>query len=75
MCESKPTRTAWNLFGQMLKRSHNGVFHKFSKKHLNRYVTEFAGRHNIRPMDTINQMESVVLGMNGKRLRYKDLVA
>ena len=46
-----------------------------SKKHFERYVSEFAGRHNIRSMDTINQMESVVLGMHGKRLRYQDLVA
>ena len=62
-------------FWAMLKRAHNGVFHKMSKKHLGRYVNEFAGRHNIRPMDTINQMESMAYGMNGKRLRYKDLVA
>ena len=59
----------------MLKLAHNGVFHMMSKKHLERYVTEFAGRHNIRPMDTINQLESMVLGMNSKRLCYKDLVA
>ena len=62
-------------FWSMLKRAHIGVFHKISEKHLGRYVTEFAGRHNIRPMDTIHQMESMVLGMDGKRLRYKDLVA
>ena len=61
-------------FCSMLKRAHNGVFHKMSKKHLGRYITKFAGRHNIRPMNTINQMESMVLGMDGKRLRYKDLV-
>ncbi len=50
-------------FWAMFKRAHNGVFHKMSKKHLGRYVTDFAGRQNIRPMDTINQMESVILGM------------
>ena len=62
-------------FWAMLKRAHNGTFHKMSKKHLGRYVNEFAGRHNIRPMDTIEQMESIVSGMHGKRLRYDDLVA
>ena len=46
-----------------------------SRKHLQRYVNEFAGRHNLRPMDTITQMESMVNGMDGKRLRYEDLVA
>ena len=27
----------------MLKRAHKGTFHKISPKHLDRYVTEFAG--------------------------------
>ena len=37
----------------MLKRAHKGTFHKISPKHLDRYVTEFAGRHNQRPADTL----------------------
>ena len=62
-------------FWSMLKRGYHGVYHQMSRKHLQRYVNEFAGRHNLRPMDTITQMESMVNGMDGKRLRYKDLVA
>ena len=62
-------------FWSMLKRGYHGVYHQMSRKHLQRYVNEFAGRHNLRPMDTITQMESMVNGMNGKRLRYQDLVA
>ena len=46
-----------------------------SRKHLARYVNEFAGRHNTRKQDTVTQMESVASDMKGKRLRYKDLVA
>ena len=46
-----------------------------SAKHLQRYVDEFAGRHSIRERDTLDQMKSVVAGMVGKRLIYKDLVA
>ena len=46
-----------------------------SEKHLGRYVTEFAGRHNVRQADTINQMENVVASMVGKRLMYRDLIA
>ena len=38
-----------------------------------RYVNEFAGRHNIREMDTIDQMRHVVAGMIGKRLMYREL--
>ena len=41
---------------------------------LGRYVDEFAGRHNQREEDTIEQMSSMVRGMDCKRLRYKDLV-
>ena len=59
----------------MLKRAHKGTFHKLSPKHLDRYVQEFAGRHNLREQDTAEQLKTVSGGMNGKRLRYKDLIA
>lgn len=44
-------------------------------KHLDRYVTEFSGRHNERDRDTIIQMTRMVEGMVGERLRYRDLNA
>ena len=47
-------------FWSMLKRAHKGTFHKMSPKHLQRYVNEFAGRHNIRDANTIEQMQSMV---------------
>ena len=56
-------------FWSMLKRAHKGTFHKLSAKHLDRYVQEFSGRHNIRSLDTIRQMEHVVVAMVGHRLR------
>ena len=62
-------------FWAMLRRGHNGTFHHFSEKHLQRYVTEFAGRHNSRNSDTIDMMAATVSGMIGKRLRYEDLTA
>ena len=61
-------------FWAVLKRAYHGAFHYLSKKHLNRYVAQFAGKHNLRDYDTIGQMKLVVAGMAGKRLRYKDLV-
>ena len=61
-------------FWSMLKRAHKGTFHKISPKHMDRYVTEFAGRHNARGLDTEDQMKSVVEGMVGRRLRYPDLI-
>ena len=45
-----------------------------SPKHLSRYITEFAGRHNVRDFDTIIQMEMLAKGFIGKRLRYQDLI-
>ena len=62
-------------FWATLKRAHKGVYHKFSPKHLHRYVSEFAGRHNVREADTAEQMAEIVSGMAGKRLRYSDLMA
>ena len=62
-------------FWAIMKRGLHGTYHHVSVKHLDRYVGEFSGRHNARPLDTINQMERMVQGMNGKRLRYQDLIA
>ena len=61
-------------FWAMFKRGYIGVYHHFSVKHLQRYVNEFAGRHNQRPLDTIDQMKAMADGMVGKRLRYTDLI-
>lgn len=62
-------------FWALLKRGYYGTYHKMSPKHLNRYVQEFAGRHNIRGLDTIAQMALIARGLDRKRLRYRDLVA
>lgn len=60
-------------FWSMLKRAHKGIYHKMSPKHLDRYVQEFSGRHNIRDVDTLTQMGLVVQGLEGKQLTYADL--
>ena len=62
-------------FWAILKRAHKGTFHRLSPKHLHRYVDEFVGRHNLRSLDTLDQMAAVALNMENSQLRYKDLVA
>ncbi len=61
-------------FWSLLKRGHQGTFHKFEKQHLHRYVNEFAARHNMRDLDTIDQMGEIVANLVGERLMYKELI-
>ena len=62
-------------FWAMLDRAYMGTFHKISRKHLHRYVGEFQGRHNRRPLDTDEQISTMARKAFGRRLRYKDLTA
>ena len=62
-------------FWALLKRGYTGIFHKISPKHLDRYVREFAARHNVREVDTADRMASVVAGLVGKQLIYGDVIA
>ena len=59
----------------MLKRGYVGVYHQMSMKHLGRYVAEFEGRHNSRPLDTSEQMRLMVKGADSKRITYEELIA
>ena len=60
----------WAMFSRGLM----GVYHHVSPKRLDRYTTEFEGRHNNRPLDTADQMGAMVTGGVGKRLRFVDLI-
>ncbi len=62
-------------FWATLKRAHKGTFHKLSPKHLNRYVQEFAAKHNMRDSGTLAQMRGTVARLVGKNLLYRDLIA
>ena len=62
-------------FWSMLKRAHAGTFHKISPKHLDRYVREFAGKHNHRDSGTLVQMRDTVARLVGRNLLYRDLIA
>ena len=56
-----------------LKRAHKGTFHHFSVKHLDRRMTEFAGRHNARDADTIEIVSDTAKKGEGKQLTYSVL--
>ena len=62
-------------FWALLQRGYVGIYHWMSRKHLDRYVTEFEGRYNSRPKDTLRQMADLVRGCIGKRLTYAELTA
>lgn len=62
-------------FWSMIERAHKGTFHKISPKHLQRYISEFAAKHNIRESGTLAQMRDTVARLIGRRLAYRDLIA
>lgn len=49
---SQPTLSHFEEIWSLLKRTHKATFHKLSPNHLDRYLQEFAGRHNMRAQDT-----------------------
>ena len=61
-------------FWSLLKRAYDGTYHHLSAKHLQRYVNEFTGRHNMRDKDTFAMMGMIAARMVGKRLMYRDLI-
>jgi hypothetical protein len=58
-------------FFSLLKRGINGTFHHVGKKHLGRYVDEFAFRYNSRKTTDAQRAELAVKGAEGKRLMYR----
>ena len=59
----------------MLKRGYIGVYHQMSVKHLARYIHEFEGRHNVRKLDTRDQMSWMAKNAKDKRMTYASLTA
>lgn len=58
-------------FFSLLKRGIYGTFHSVSKKHLHRYVSEFAFKYNTRRLDDGERTVRAIKGAEGKRLRYR----
>lgn len=62
-------------FWALLKRGYYGIYHRMSVKHLQKYIDEFSNRNNVRPMDTMDQINVTINGLVGKRLTYKELIS
>ena len=62
----------WALF----KRGYHGIYHQMSRKHMQRYVEEYAFRFNRRTGYMQNVWSDVVANMSkGTRLPYRELIA
>ena len=59
----------------MLKRGYVGIYHRFSQRHLDRYVKEYVKRRSQRELDTIDQMTVLIAQFWGIRLTWLNLVA
>ena len=62
--------TAESFFSR-LKRQLYGTHHSVSRKHLHRYVSEVAFKHNTRNMEDGERVIQAIQGGERKRLRYK----
>ena len=59
----------------MFKRGQKGVYHKMSKKHLGRYVTDTSADIISAHLIRMTKWARLVQGMEGKRLPYALLIA
>lgn len=61
----------------VLKRGVHGTFHHVSKKHLNRYVSEFTFRLNDGKVQrhTLDRLDSLISNVVGKRVTYEEIIS
>jgi transposase-like protein len=65
------TNTIENYFS-VVKRGLVGTFHHVGPQHLRRYMGEFDFRYNNREVTDIERAEIALMGIDGKRLMYRD---
>lgn len=57
----------------IMKRSYNGIYNWWSKKHMQKYVDEFVYRYNMRQHPDSDKF-NWLLANSGVRTKYKDLI-
>ena len=65
------TNTVEGYFS-ILKRGVHGVYHHVSRHHLHRYLAEFDFRYNSRDVSDADRALAALVGVDGKRLMYRD---
>ena len=73
MASTNGIESVWAL----LKRGYVGTFHHFTKKHIDRYVNEFAFRLSNCGCEipTMERIDNIIKHSVNKRLTYKRLIA
>lgn len=61
-------------FWAIIKRGYKGVYHKWSKKHLSRYINEYVARFNMRKLNAIDRIKISVINGFDRHLSYKELI-
>lgn len=61
-------------FWAIIKRGYKGVYHKWSEKHLPRYIREYTARFNMRKLSMIDKVKISVTNGFRTHLSYKELV-
>lgn len=61
-------------FWGILKRSYNGIYNWWSRKHMEKYANEFAYRFNLRGVEDGERFKHILSNSN-VRTKYKDLIA
>lgn len=65
------TNTVEGYFS-LLKRGIIGVYHHVDEQHLDRYLSEFDFRYSNRHVDDEDRTIIALMGIEGKRLMYRD---
>lgn len=61
-------------FWAIMKRGYNGVYHKWSNKHIQRYINEFTYRYNVRKVTFTERIKMTIISGYNKHLSYKELI-